>query len=81
MATEKPLLQFTPFASVVQPGFWNELTKLKIDVLKLSQEAIPICGSYSIGKAVTDRETGLEVALGCTLTVGADAFSNMMNVK
>lgn len=74
-------MQFTPFSSVVQPAFWHELTKLKIDVLKLSQDAVPIYGSYSIGRAVTDRETGVEVALGCNLSLGGDAFSKEEDVK
>ncbi|KAG8894439.1 Autophagy protein 7, partial [Tulasnella sp. 403] len=73
-STAKPLLQFTPFSSVVQPAFWHELTKLKIDVLRLSQDSIPLYGSYSVGRAVVDRETGMEVALGCNLVVGGDAF-------
>ncbi|KAG8950091.1 Autophagy protein 7 [Tulasnella sp. 424] len=77
----KPLLQFTPFSSTVQPAFWNELTNLKIDVLRLSQDAIPIHASYSIGRAVVDRETGMEVALGCNLVVSGDAFKDPKDVK
>ncbi|KAG8932462.1 Autophagy protein 7 [Tulasnella sp. 418] len=72
----KPVLHFTPFSSIVQPAFWHELTRLKIDVLKLSQEAVPINASYSIGRAVLDRETGMEVPLGCNLVVGGDAFQS-----
>lgn len=74
-STSANLLQFTPFSSIVQPAFWHELTKLKIDVLKLSQDAVPILGSYSVGRSVLDRETGQEVALGCNLVVGGDAFA------
>ncbi|KAG8876401.1 Autophagy protein 7 [Tulasnella sp. 331] len=75
------VMQFTPFSSVVQPAFWHELTKLKIDVLKLSQEAVTIYGTYSIGRSVTDRETGKEVTLGCNLSLGGDAFSKEADVK
>lgn len=68
-------VQFTPFSSLVQPAFWHELTRLKIDVLRLSQEALEIHGSYAAGRSVVDRETGREVGLGCGLTVGGDAFA------
>jgi len=81
MTEGKPLVQFTPFASIVQPAFWHELTRLKIDVLKLSQDSVPITASYSIGRAVLDRETGNEVPLGCNLVVGGDAFCKLDEVK
>lgn len=68
------IVQFTPFSSLVQPAFWHDLTRLKIDVFKLSEETVPITATYSAGRSVTDRETGNEVALGCNLTVGGDAF-------
>ncbi|KAJ7485289.1 hypothetical protein FB451DRAFT_1229057 [Mycena latifolia] len=69
-----PIVQFAPFASLVQPAFWHELTSLKIDVLRLSDEALPITGSYSVGRSVTDRETGTEITLGCNLSVGPESF-------
>ena len=68
------VVQFNPFSSLVQPPFWHELTRLKIDVLKLSQDSLPIHASYSTGRTITDRETGKEISLGCHLTVGPDAF-------
>ncbi|CCM07128.1 uncharacterized protein FIBRA_09464 [Fibroporia radiculosa] len=69
-----PIVQFAPFSSLVQPAFWHALTDLKIDVLRLSDEAIPVSGSYSSGRSVKDRETGTEIALGCNLSVGGEAF-------
>ncbi|KAJ6487940.1 hypothetical protein C8R45DRAFT_261874 [Mycena sanguinolenta] len=69
-----PIVQFTPFSSLVQPAFWHELTSLKIDVLRLSDEALPVSGSYSVGKSIHDRETGNEIVLGCNLSVGPEAF-------
>jgi len=69
-----PVVQFAPFASLVQPGFWHELTRVKIDVLRLSDESLTANGSYTIGRTIRDRETGQDVALGCNLVVGADAF-------
>ncbi|KAJ7634860.1 hypothetical protein FB45DRAFT_910076 [Roridomyces roridus] len=69
-----PIVQFAPFASLVQPAFWHELTTLKIDVLRLSDDALPISGSYSVGRSITDRETGTEIALPCNLSVGPESF-------
>ncbi|KAG6826696.1 hypothetical protein H0H92_014812 [Tricholoma furcatifolium] len=70
-----PIVQFAPFSSLIQPSFWHELTNLKIDVLRLSDEAIPISGSYSVGRSVTDRESGQEIALGCHMSVGSESFN------
>lgn len=69
------IIQFQPFSSLVEPGFWHALTNLKIDVLKLADDFIPLTASYSPGRTITDRETGKEIALGCNLTVAGDAFS------
>jgi len=69
------VLQFAPFSSLVQPAFWNELTTLKVDVLRLSDDSVPITASYSLGKSIKDRETGKEIALGCNLTVGGGSFN------
>lgn len=68
------IVQFAPLNSIVQPNFWHELTKLKIDVLKLSEESLPIKASYTAGRSITDRETGQEVALGCTISIGGETF-------
>lgn len=50
---------------------------MKIDVLRLSDEAIPVSGSYSIGRSIRDRETGQDIPLGCNLTVGEDAYQKI----
>ncbi|KAI6028233.1 hypothetical protein EDC04DRAFT_2869118 [Pisolithus marmoratus] len=75
-----PVVQFTPFSSLVQPGFWHELTRLKIDVLRLSDESLTVSGSYSVGRSVRDRETGQDVALSCNLVLGAAAFEQPSQV-
>ncbi|KAG1716197.1 hypothetical protein ID866_937 [Astraeus odoratus] len=72
-----PVIQFAPFSSLVQPGFWHELTRLKIDVLRLSDESLTVNGSYTVGRSIRDRETGQDVALGCNLVLGADAFEKL----
>lgn len=68
------IVQFAPLSSLVQPAFWHELTNLKIDVLRLSDEILPISASYGVGRSVKDRETGQEIVLGTNLTIGSDAF-------
>ncbi|KAF8548892.1 E1-like protein-activating [Imleria badia] len=75
-----PVVQFTPLASLVQPAFWHELTRIKIDVLRLSDTSLPLAASYSVGRAIRDRETGTDVALPCSLSLGADAFDDAQTV-
>lgn len=70
-----PVVQFAPFSSLAEPAFWHALTELKVNVLRLDDNAIPITASYVSGRSTTDRETGAEIALGCNLMVGGDAFS------
>lgn len=43
---EPTILQFAPFSSAVDAGFWHYFTRLKLDVLHLNEDAIPITGSY-----------------------------------
>ncbi|KAH6901750.1 autophagy protein 7 [Coprinopsis sp. MPI-PUGE-AT-0042] len=69
-----PILQFAPFSSVVSPAFWHKLTDLKIDVLKLSDDAIPVSGSYAPGRSIVDRETGNEVVLPVSFSVDGESF-------
>lgn len=71
-----PVVQFAPFASVVQPAFWHELTRVKIDVLRLSEDSRSLSASYSVGRSIRDRETGQDVPLGCNISLGADAFTD-----
>ena len=69
------LLQFSPFASTLTPEFWTTFSKLKIDSLKLSDQAVDVHGSYFPGKTVVDRETGQHLSLGTSLHFSSDAFS------
>ncbi|CAE6484216.1 unnamed protein product [Rhizoctonia solani] len=74
------VIQFTPLSSLVQPAFWHDLVRVKIDVLKLSAESQPVTASYSAGKSIIDRETGQDVALGCQIVLAGDAFNDQVNV-
>ena len=67
------IVQFAPFQSLVQPAFWHALTELKIDVLRLSDDAQPVAATYTAGCAVKNHETGQDIALGCNLSVSGDA--------
>jgi len=41
-------LKFVPFSSSIHPGFWTELTKIKLEVTALKEEPIDIIGTYTI---------------------------------
>ena len=68
-------LQFTPLTSQVSPLLWHQLSKLKIDVLKLSTDSIGLDATYGAGRTIIDRETGKDIPLGCTLNASGDGFS------
>jgi ubiquitin-like modifier-activating enzyme ATG7 len=74
-------IQFTPFSSTVSPAFWHALVKLKLDILKLDQGAIPIVASYGAGRTIQDRETGANVPLPSSVTLADDAFSSPNDVQ
>ena len=40
-------LRFVPFGSAVQPGFWSELTRVKLEVAGLGEEAVEVLGTYT----------------------------------
>ncbi|XP_008791400.1 ubiquitin-like modifier-activating enzyme atg7 [Phoenix dactylifera] len=41
------ILQFAPFQSLVEDGFWRRLSSLKLDTLGIDQSPIPIIGFYA----------------------------------
>ena len=41
------LLQFVPFASAIEVGFWHKLTRKKLEEFKLDDSARKIAGSYA----------------------------------
>ena len=43
-------LQFAPFLSTLDSGFWHALSKRKLDDYGLKDEPVPICGLYSNSK-------------------------------
>jgi len=67
------ILQFAPWASQVEPAFWHALSQLKIDVLKLSSDSVPLSAFYSSSKSFFDRNTRSEIALASPLTLPGDA--------
>lgn len=72
------VLQFIPFSSSIDPTFWHRLTKLKIDVLKLGDEPVPIKGLYERGRWVKDKESnngnGNEIGLGGEIRLDGKSF-------
>ena len=41
------VLKFVPFNSTIHPGFWTELSKVKLDVSGLKEEPVDICGTFT----------------------------------
>jgi len=48
---EEETLKFVPLKSVIDPGFWESLTKKKLDEWKLDDSEMPISWSYTPGKS------------------------------
>ncbi len=69
------VVQFAQFSSLVQPTFWHELSRLKLEVLRLSDDTVPLTATYLAGRTIKDRNTGQEVALGCNINVGGESLS------
>jgi ubiquitin-like modifier-activating enzyme ATG7 len=67
-------LQFSPFTSQVSPQLWHQLSKLKIDVLKLSQDSLQLSATYGAGRTIVDRESGKDIGMGCMLSASGDGF-------
>lgn len=57
--TEKPnvqensekrvLLQYVPYSSMIDASFWHELTKLKLEKLRLNDEPINVSATFQPG--------------------------------
>lgn len=69
------VVQFAQFSSLVQPTFWHDLSRVKLEVLRLSDVSVPVTATYSAGRTIKDRNTGQDVALGCNISVGGDSLS------
>ena len=42
----KTVLQFAPFSSALDAGFWHRFSQLKLDVFGLNDDVLPIAGHY-----------------------------------
>jgi hypothetical protein len=70
------ILQFTPLRSFPSPAFWQQLTSLKLDTLKLDDSVQDIVGWMEEGKSVSDREQGAEVWMSGSVGVDADSLTS-----
>lgn len=71
-------LQFSPLSSSINPSFWHALTTLKLQVLKLSDEPVPIWASYARGRTVVDRATGERVGMGAVVELGGEGVERLV---
>jgi len=62
-------LKFVPFNSTINPGFWHELAKIKLDISGLKEEPIDVCGTFN-------NSDGANIGLTQRLYLNWDAFSN-----
>ncbi|KAJ9119946.1 hypothetical protein QFC24_005429 [Naganishia onofrii] len=72
-----PILQFTPLSSFPSPSFWQQLTSLKLDTLKLDDSVRDIQGWLEEGRSVLDRESGEEVWISGHLMVEGQSFAEL----
>lgn len=70
-----PILQFTPLSSFPSPSFWQQLTSLKLDTLKLDDSVRDIQGWLEEGRSVLDRESGEEVWISGHFMVDGQSFA------
>ena len=67
---------FQPLSSSAQASFWQELAKLKVDVLGLDQKPLPITGTYAaLVAAPPARIHTPTTTLPARLTVGIESLS------
>ncbi|GAA94304.1 glycoside hydrolase family 12 protein [Mixia osmundae IAM 14324] len=55
--------------------FWHELTRLKIEVLKLDDKPIDVWGTYTMGRRLLDKETSKAIPLRPSTELGSQSFS------
>ncbi|RKP25930.1 ubiquitin-like modifier-activating enzyme atg7-like protein [Syncephalis pseudoplumigaleata] len=67
------LLQFEPFKSAVDPTFWHQLGKRKLDVYQLDQSERRIRGHYATATRAT-KSVERAIAAPAQLTVDGEAF-------
>ena len=80
MTTASPSpLQFSSFSSSINPSFWHALTTLKLRVLKLSDEPVPVWATYARGRTVVDRTTGEQVGMGATIELGGEGIERLVD--
>lgn len=66
------IIKYAPFQSTAEPSFWMKLGDLKINKLKLSEDPLPISGSYGIVSNVRHRPSS---------TVPNDGANDAMSVS
>ncbi|KAM6493777.1 hypothetical protein JOM56_010138 [Amanita muscaria] len=75
-----PVVLFAPFSSLVEPSFWHNLTDLKVDVLKLNDDALQVFASYTTARYIKDSKTGQDRAVSSPLRVSGESLQNEYQV-
>ena len=74
-AQDHTIITFQQFTSCAQVSFWQELAKLKVDVLGLDQKPLSITGTYGIAAVAPSSSASAAAAALSRLTVGIESFS------
>ena len=69
-------LSFVPCSSAINPSFWHELARLKLEELKLDAGAISFVATYSHERTITDRQTGKAIGLGNIVNFESTGFTS-----
>ena len=69
------LLQFEPFKSAVDPTFWHQLGKRKLDLYQLDQSERHIRGYYTAATRAK-KSAERELAAPAQFTVDGEAFED-----
>jgi ubiquitin-like modifier-activating enzyme ATG7 len=78
--TSLQLLQFEPFKSAVDPTFWHQLGKRKLDVYQLDQSERPIRGHYTTATRAT-KSIERDIAAPAQFTLDGQAFEEELTSK
>jgi len=65
MSDSRKKVTYQPFSSILNPGFWQQLTNVKLNDLKLNTGPVKIRGSYSHGKSANGSSENEELSYEC----------------
>lgn len=76
MAAGDEIVQFTPWTTFVDLSFWHEYGKRKLNIYKLSEAPVSLCGCYAAARATgkSGEEGSSAPSLPAIFVVGMESF-------